>query len=98
MIERPRVILFFPLLIFFASSGCEKNTDSASNKAYISITQAAPNVQPLDISLAGIKLTATGKLVFGSTTGIGGDPYLTGVSGTNNLRVTPKDSLYIDGN
>ncbi|HMH33020.1 MAG TPA: hypothetical protein VK543_08310, partial [Puia sp.] len=34
----------------------------------------------------------------GSTTGIAGDPYLTGVSGTNNLRVTPKDSLYIDGN
>jgi hypothetical protein len=98
MIERLRIMIFFPLLVFSALPGCEKNTDSASNKAYLSITQAAPNVQPLDVSLAGIKLTATGKLLFGSTTGIAGDPYVTSVSGTNNLRVTPKDSLYIDGN
>jgi hypothetical protein len=86
-------------VIIVVQTGCEKNTDSAANKAFLSITHVAPNVLALDVYQAGIKLTTTGKISYGSSSGMPGDPYLAAVSGTHTLKVTPNDSLYfLSGN
>ena len=83
-------------LLFIA---CEKNAESSSNKASLSITHASPGVHSFDVLLSGNKLTESAPLSYGSTSGSAGDPYLPGVAGTHNFRITPDDTArYIDGN
>jgi|GEM_PF-1517149 len=78
---------------------CEKNAASSSNKSWISVTHASPGIQAVDVLLSGNKLTETGKLMYGATSGSQGDPYLAGVAGTHNFSITPDGTtFYVDGN
>jgi len=91
------MMLIVCLSLFFAA--CEKNSASASNKTLLSVTHASPGVRSFDALLSGNKLTQTGQVSYGTTSGMSGDPYLVGIAGTHNFRISPDDTLYyIDGN
>ena len=86
-------------ILMLGIMACEKNSESAANKSYLSITHAAFSVAPLDFYFEGNKLTPSGKLSYGSTTGSPGSPYLAAIAGTHGFKATPDDTVfYIDGN
>jgi len=92
-------INFFLIIItlIFLVIACNKNIDSAANKAYLSVTNISPDAPPLDISFEGNKLNTLGQLAFDSTTGIPGDPYLTAIAGIHNLQLSSGSQIFVDG-
>ncbi len=91
---------FILLAIFLGVMiSCEKNADASSNKSNLSITNAASNSLPFNALLAGATITSSGKIAYGNTSGVQGNPYLTGVAGVNNFQATPDGStFYVNGN
>jgi hypothetical protein len=86
-------------IILFGLVACEKNSEASANKALIAVTNASPSAQPFNVLLGGGNLTTAGKLAFGSTTGVLGNPYLQGVAGVNNFQAVPDTGgPYINGN
>jgi len=88
--------LIIAMLIFFIIA-CNKNIDSAANKAYLSVTHISPDAPPLDIFFEGNKLNTSGQLFFDSTTGVPGDPYLTAIAGIHNLKLSSGSQSFVDG-
>ena len=79
--------------VLLLSAGCEKNSASASNKAFLSVIHAVPGVKPVDVLLQGNLLTSSGGIPFGQSSGQPGLPYFTTSAGTHEIRVNSQDSL-----
>jgi len=90
------VAITFGLVI----AACNKNIDATSNKSYLSATNLSPNAPPLKIVFELTDtLTGSTDLVYDSTTGIPGNPYLTAVAGIHNLQLLGDNGVkYVDGN
>lgn len=76
---------------------CNKNIDAGANKAYLAVTNISPDVQPFDVFLEGEKLN-TSAVVYDSTTGVDGNPYLVAIAGIHNFKLSYDTHAYVDGN
>lgn len=69
-------------------TSCDKNDDTVSGTAKVSVTHASPDAPAVDVFIDNVKVTPA-KLEFTGTTGILTDPYLTVNAGTRNVKVSP---------
>jgi hypothetical protein len=97
---RPWAILTSTLLwpIFLVCLSCNKNINAQANKSYLSVTNAAPGAPPLDVFFENNKLTTSGQLGYGVTTGVPGDPYDTAIAGIHPFKISSGNNSFVDGN
>lgn len=97
-IFKPAILLTcLATTIFFVA--CSKEDDNAiTGTAKIAVTHVATEGPALDTYIDDVKITTT-PLIFGNTTGVPGDPYVTINAGLRYVRVSPDNiSNVIQGN
>ncbi|MBS1932738.1 MAG: DUF4397 domain-containing protein [Bacteroidetes bacterium] len=88
-----RVAGYFMLSVgaMFLITACSKSNNSGNNnnnsgQAYVSATNASPSSTAYSVYADSANLTTSGMLGFGMTTGNGGSPYQTIVSGNDSIK------------
>jgi hypothetical protein len=88
-----RVAGYFMLTVgaMYLITACSKSNNSGNNnnnsgQAYVSATNASPSTTTYSVYSDSANITSSGMLGFGMTTGNGGNPYQTIVSGTDTIK------------
>lgn len=91
--------LFLMLLCFTVLAGaCNKSSRINENKAFVTVTQAAPGSSPIDVLYDNLSILGDSTLAYDHTSGSPGSPYVQATAGIRVLEVKEGTKTVLQGN